>query len=227
MRGRFRSCEIRNGLLILIGSTALALGVTLFLQPNQIASGGTPGMAILLGHLSGLTLGTVMLVINIPLLVIGYCYLGQGFVWRTIVAVVLVSGLVDLFNEVIGVVSLTGSPLLAAVIGGAAIGIGVGLILRGNASAGGPTIIARILSVRTRIRPGQVILAIDIAIVLSSALVFGALAPAFWSLVSVVVTGRCVDLALGDFRLRRLQQSFAPVISILLPFYRSETARSD
>ena len=63
MRGRLRSCEIRNGLLILIGSTALALGVTLFLQPNQIASGGTPGMAILLGHLSGLTLGTVMLVI--------------------------------------------------------------------------------------------------------------------------------------------------------------------
>ncbi len=226
LRRRMRA-EAGNIMLLLSGSLSLALGVTLFLQPNQIASGGTPGMAILLCHLSGLTLGTVMLAINIPLLVIACCYLGQSFVWRTVVTVVLISGLVDLCNEAIGVTALTRSPLVAALCGGAAIGVGVGLILRGNASAGGPTIIARIISTRSRIRPGQVILAIDILIVLSSVFVFGALAPAAWSLVSVIVTGRCVDLALGHFRLRRLQESFAPVTSILLPLQRSGTARPE
>lgn len=190
--------EIGNGALILAGSIALALGVTLFLQPNQIASGGTPGMAILICHLSGLTTGSVMLAINIPLLIVGCYFLGQGFVWRTVVSVMLVSGLVDLFNEVIGVPAVTRSPLLAALCGGAAIGIGVGLILKGNASAGGPTIIARLVASRSRIRPGQVILLLDVAIVLSSVYVFGAIEPALWSLISVLVTGRCVDLTLSN-----------------------------
>lgn len=196
--------ELGNCVLILAGCLSMALGVTLFLQPNQIASGGTPGIAILLCHFSSLTTGAIMLLINIPLLVLSYFYLGQGFVWRSVVTVLLVSALVDILNEVVGVGALTSSPLAAALGGGAAIGFGVGLILRGNSSAGGPTILARIVASRTRIRPGQVILVIDIAIVLAAALVFGALQPAFYSLLSVIATGRCVDLALRENWFRRL-----------------------
>ena len=212
--------ELGNSMLVFIGCLMLALGVTLFLQPNQIASGGTPGMAILLCHLSGLTVGTVMLAINIPLLVLGYYYLGRGFVLRSVVTVVLISGLVDLLNEVIGVGALTRSPLVAAICGGAAIGLGVGMVLRGNASAGGPTIIARIIAARTRIRPGQVILVVDIAIVAFSALVFGAVGPALWSLLSVIVTGRCVDVALSGSlsgKLGVLRYQLAGLIAIPNP----------
>lgn len=198
--------ELGNGLLLLIGSLALGLGVSAFLQPNQIASGGTPGMAILISHLSGLTTGTIMLLLNVPLLVLGYCYLGQGFVWRTVVAVVAVSGWVDLFNEILQIGALTGNPLLAALYGGVAIGVGVGLILKGNASAGGPTIIARIVALRTSIRPGQLILAMDALIVCASALVFGAIEPALLSLLSVFVTGRSIDLVLKncDMQVKRV-----------------------
>lgn len=189
--------EVANGLLILLGSAVLALGVTLFLQPNQIASGGTPGVAILISYLSGLPTGAVILAINIPLLIGGWFFLGQGFVWRTVAAVTLISGMVDLANEWIGVTAITADPLLAALYGGAAIGIGVGLVLKGNASAGGPTIIARVVSSRSRIRPGRLILIMDAAIVVSSALVFGAVEPALWSLLSVVVTGKCIDMVLS------------------------------
>lgn len=198
--------ELSNALLLLFGSLLLAFGVSAFLQPNQIASGGTPGMAILVSYLSGLSTGTIMLLINVPLLVLGYVYLGQGFVWRTVVAVGAVSGWVDLFNEILEISALTADPLLAALYGGAAIGVGVGLILKGNASAGGPTIIARIVAQHTSIRPGQLILVMDALIVSSSALVFGAIEPALLSLLSVFVTGRCIDLVLknSDLQVKRV-----------------------
>lgn len=185
-----------DGLFCLVGSLALALGVTLCIQPNHIASGGTPGMAILLSHLSGLTVGSIMLAINIPLLFLGAYFLGHKFVWRTIIVVAAISGLIDFLNEIVQVPTLTDQPILAAICGGATIGIGVGLILKGNASAGGPTIVARIVSDRTRMRPGHLILAMDAIIVISSAFVFGSIESALLSVLSVLVTGRCVDLVL-------------------------------
>ncbi len=185
-----------KNLYCLLGSLFLALGITLFIQPNQIASGGTPGMAILLNHLSSLTTGSLMIIINIPLLILGKYFLGHKFVWRTIVVVAFTSGMVDFLNEIVVVTEITRQPILAAIYGGAAIGFGVGLILKGEASAGGPTIIVRIIADRTRIRPGHLILVFDAIIVISSAFVFGSVESALLSLLSVLVTGRCIDLVL-------------------------------
>jgi len=199
------SDELVQGLLCTLGSLLLALGMTIFLQPNQIASGGTPGMAILLGHLTGLTAGTLMLLINIPLLIVACFYLGQKFVWRTVIVVTLISALVDLFNEVLGLPAVTNDPILAAAYGGAAIGCGVGLILKGNASAGGPTIIARIVASRSNIRPGRSILVMDALIVAASAVTFGAVEPALLSMLSIFVTGRCIDFVLRGTRLKTEQ----------------------
>lgn len=219
--------ELRNGLLSLLGSALVALGVTAFLQPNQIASGGTPGLAILISYLSGLSAGTVMLAINIPLLIIACRFLGQAFVWRTVAAVALVSGLVDLCNEILHLPALTHNPLLAALTGGAAIGIGVGLILKGQASAGGPTIIARILADRTQLRPGRMILVMDAVIVGSSALVFGAIEPAMWSLLTVVVTGRCIDLALREDWAERIYSLRRRVALVIMPEGGAYVAESE
>jgi len=191
-----------NGGLWLFGSMSLALGMTVFLQPNQIAGGGTPGMAILICQLTDLTAGTIMLLINLPLLVLGGYSLGQKFVWRTVLAVIMISAMVDVFREVLHVPAVSHLPVLAAIAGGAAIGLGVGLILKGGASAGGPTIIARIVAAHSNIRPGQLILLMDAAIVVASAFVFGKVEPALLSMLSVFVTGRCVDLVLNKNAMR-------------------------
>lgn len=191
-----RSDVIARTLLCVLGALLLSVGMTMFLQPNQISGGGTPGIAILICHLTGLTAGTVMIFVNLPLLVMGGYFLGQKFVWRTVFAVVTISALVDLLREVFQVTAVTNSPLLAAIIGGAGIGFGVGLILKSGGSAGGPTIIARIVAAHGIIRPGRLILIMDAIIVLFSVIVFGALEPALLSLLSVFVTGRCIDLVL-------------------------------
>ena len=188
--------ECRNGFFILLGAAALASGVILFLAPNKIATGGTPGMAILLNHIAGFPIGALMVAINAPLLLAGIRYLGKSFAIRTVVAILVTSFMVDLFAEILKLEALSNNTMLATLYGGIAVGAGVGLILKGNASAGGSTIIARIVSSRTHFRPGQIILLLDLLIIISSGFVFHDIERALWSLISIYVTSKCIDTIL-------------------------------
>ncbi len=188
--------EIRNGLYITAGSVILALGIVLFLAPNKIATGGTPGMAILLNYLIDLPIGSLMLLINLPLLLIGGRMLGKAFAIRSIVAIFLTSMLIDLSTEILYLEPLSHDTLLATLYGGIGIGIGVGLILRGNASAGGTTVIARLVASRSHYKPGQVILAFDVFIIVASGFVFQDIERALWSMISIYATAKCIDMIL-------------------------------
>lgn len=188
--------ELRNSAFILLGSLCLALGIVLFLLPNKITTGGTPGMAILLSYLFGLPTGTLMIAVNAPLFAAGAKYLSKAFALRTLVSILLTSGFIDLFREILQLQALSSDTLLATLYGGIAVGVGIGLVLRGNASPGGSTIIARIVSSRNDIKPGQVILFLDALIILASGLVFHDIERALWSLISIYVTSRCIDIIL-------------------------------
>ncbi len=188
--------EARNFLYILSGATALALGVMLFLAPNKIATGGTPGMAILLNYLVNLPIGSLMLLINLPLLLVSGKMLGKAFAVRSVVAILLTSLLIDLFGEVLHLQALSHNILLATLYGGIAVGVGVGLILRGNASAGGTTIIARLVAARSQYKPGQIILVFDVIIIVASGFVFQDIERALWSMISIYATAKCIDMIL-------------------------------
>ena len=189
--------EIKNYIYITVGTALISLGVVLFFVSNNFTTGGTPGMALLLHHLSGFTIGSMVIAINIPLLIVGIKYLGKMFAIRTIVAIVLMSMFIDLFLEVLNVDGITDNILLSSIFGGAIIGLGVGLILQGNASAGGSTIIAKIVCANSEIKPGQVILFVDFFIIVSSIYVFGDVDKALWSILSIYVTSRCIDMFLS------------------------------
>ena len=190
------SSEIRNGLYITIGSVVLALGIVLFLAPNKIATGGTPGMAILLNYLVDLPIGSLMLLINLPLLLIGGRILGKEFAIRSVGAIFLTSILIDLSTEVFHLAPLSHNTLLATLYGGIGIGVGVGLILRGNASAGGTTIIAQLIASRSQYKPGQVILIFDVFIIIAAGFVFQDIERALWSMISIYATSKCIDMIL-------------------------------
>lgn len=188
--------ELKNSIFIVIGSMFLAAGVVLFLAPNQIATGGTPGMAILLNYLIDQPIGTLMIAINVPLLLAGAKLLGRAFAVRTLIAIVLSGLFIDLLAEVFVLSAVSNNTLLAALYGGIAVGCGVGLILRGNASAGGSTVIAKIVSARSHIKPGQVIFTIDVLIIVASGFVFNDIERALWSLISIYATAKCIDMIL-------------------------------
>lgn len=191
----FTKSELKNNIFMLLGALCIALGVVLFFIPNNFTTGGTPGMAILLHHLTGFSIGSIVIAVNIPLLIWGTKYLGKLFAIRTIIVIVLISIFIDFFNT-FDLPILTDTILLASIFGGLIVGLGVGLIIKGNSSAGGSTIIARIISSNSHINPAKIILIIDAIIVLSSIYVFKDFEKALWSIMSIYCTSKAIDVVL-------------------------------
>jgi uncharacterized membrane-anchored protein YitT (DUF2179 family) len=188
--------EIRNTCFFTLGAALLALGIVLFLAPNKITTGGTAGMAILLNYITGISIGTLMLAINLPLLLGGWKMLGRAFAIRSVAAIFLSSIFVDVFREYLALGQLSHETLLATLYGGIAVGVGIGLMLRGNASAGGTTTIAQLIASKTSIKQGQVILACDVLIIISAGIAFHDIERSLWSLISIAATAKCIDMML-------------------------------
>jgi len=192
----FNTNEIKNFIFIILGALCISLSVVLFFLPHNFTTGGTPGMAILLHHLTGFSVGSMVIAINVPLLILGTKYLGKIFAIKTIVTIVLISFFIDFFANSFTFDLLIKNILVASVFGGVIIGLGVGLIIKANASAGGSTIIARIVSNNSHIKPAQVILAIDVFIVISSIYVFKDFEKAVISIMSIYATSKAIDVVL-------------------------------
>ena len=154
-------------------------------------------MALLLHHMTGYSVGSMFLLLNIVLLLAGLKYLGKGFAMRTAASIILTSFFIDTFVRVVPLKSLTDDIFLATAFGGVLIGLGVGLILRGDASAGGSTIIAKIISSHSELKPSQVILAIDFFIIVLSIYVFIDVERAMWSIFSIYITAKSIDMILS------------------------------
>ena len=185
----------KNNLLIIAGAVSMALAIVLFFLPNSITTGGTPGMGILLHHTTSLPIGVLIFLINLPLIIWGGKSLGKGFAFKTIGVIFLISIFIDLFSYLFKGVILTDEILLASVFGGIFIGLGLGLIFKADASAGGFTIVAKVLQ-SSYIKPSQIVLVTDIIIVLSSIYVFNDIEKALWSIISIYITAKTIDVVL-------------------------------
>ena len=189
--------ELKRFIYITIGATLLAIGVVLFLIPNQIVSGGTPGISILLNYFTGIPAGLLMFLVNVPLVLMSIRYIGKGFTIRTIYSITISSLVVDILREFLQLSAWTQEPILAAIFGGVAIGLGLGFIIAGNASAGGPSIIARMIADKMHWKQANVIIALDIMIVMIAGIVFQSIESALWSLVSVYTTGQSMNILIS------------------------------
>ncbi|WP_369800912.1 YitT family protein [Tenacibaculum finnmarkense] len=121
-------------------------------------------------------------------------YIGKRFAFRTMISIVSLALYIDLFREVFKFPALSDNTLLSTIYGGVCVGLGIGVIFKGDASAGGGAIIARILKDKYDFKPGTVILTLDILIILLSALVFKDLELALWAMLSIFVASKFIDL---------------------------------
>ena len=181
---------------IIIGSAIMALGISTFLAPNKIATGGTAGLAIITNAISKLPIGTSIILINIPLLIIGFRFLGKKFALKTILCLIILALFTDYFKNFIQIPAFTNELLLATLYGGIVIGIGLGFIFKGGASAGGATIIAQIISNKKGIKSSTIILILDAFVILSTAFTFKSIELALWSLISIFITSKLIDFML-------------------------------
>ena len=187
--------ELKNLLLITIGSAVLACGVAFFLLPGEIATGGTPGMGMLIHFMTGISTGISMLIVNIPLLIAGVKFIDTPFALRTVYSMVTSALLVDFLVQYGGFPHIN-SPLLSTIYGGTCVGAGVGLVLKGSASAGGTTIIAKIVSNYSTIKPAQVVLIIDALIVAAAGLILQDMEKVLWAMLSIYATTQVIDKVL-------------------------------
>lgn len=188
--------EIINYAFIISGSFILALAVVGFFLPNQMVTGGTAGLALLLHYITPLTIGSLIALINLPLLVLGSRYLGKMFAIRTVITIVLISLFVDFLSQIIKLEPFIIDTILSSIFGGIFIGLGLALVIKGNSSAGGSTIIAKIISSKTEIKPAQVILVIDTIIILSALFILEDRAKILWSVISIYITSKMIDYIL-------------------------------
>jgi len=193
---KYFKTEFLNYIFIAAGSFILAIGIVGLLSPNNIATGGTAGLAIVLHTIIKLPIGTLMALINIPLLVVSLKYLGKKFAIKTIACIFFIVIFVDLLAEIIQLPRLSNNLLLATLYGGVTVGIGLGLIFKGGASAGGGTILAKIIASKTDIRTSSVVLFLDAFVVASAGFAFKSIELALWSLISIYVASRLIDTIL-------------------------------
>lgn len=176
--------------LIILGCAAYSLGVAMFLDPKNLASGGVTGIAILLNYVTGFNTGIIILLINIPIFILGAIFFGRNFTISTIFSTVLSSLLIELWNLVLkDFLPVTDNMLISALVGGAMFGGGLGLIFRMNSTTGGTDILVKILRKKFRhIQTGIISMSLDIIIVSVSAIVirdFDLMCYTFLSLVIV------------------------------------------
>ncbi|NJK81900.1 MAG: YitT family protein [Chloroflexaceae bacterium] len=164
--------------LIFSGSVVAALGYSLFQIPFNLAAGGISGISIFIGYFTGWPEGTILFILNLPLMVLGFFHLGRWrFVAYTLLSVFVFSAATDLFGiflpQILGAPTVTEDKLLAAVYAAIVTGIGYGLVYRASANPGGTAILSRIIQKYTGIPLGQIYLYTDGAIVLLAGTLFG------------------------------------------------------
>lgn len=191
-------CTAGDLALIAAASVIYAAGISLFLDPNNLAPGGMTGIAVILNRLLPVETGTLYLLLNVPVILLGMWKFGGRFIVKTAYAIVLTSLFTNLMS---GNGALTEDPLLAALAGGVLIALGIGLIFRTGATTGGMDIIVKILRQRYRhLKTGFLFQCIDMAVVAVSGFVFRDLNIALYALIAVLITGRTLDYILygGD-----------------------------
>lgn len=192
--------EIRRMALMLVGVLIAALGYSLFQVPHNIAAGGVGGISIIVNYFTGWPVGMMIFIMNIPLLVLGFFYLGRWpFVLRTVVSVFLFSTATDLFLTYLPhwlkPYPLTNDLLLNAIYGGLVGGVGGGLVYHSGSTIGGTGIIGRIIQQKTGVPLSQVYLYTDGMIVLVAGAVFG-WEIALYALLTLFLAGMASDYTL-------------------------------
>lgn len=185
---------IKDYLLITISCIIYSVAVSLFLDPNSLAPGGVTGIAIILNRLIPVETGTLILLINIPILLLGTWKFGIRFSLSTIYSTVLISLFTNLFANVEVV---TRDPLMASLAGSCLTAIGIGGVFKAGATTGGTDIIVKILRLKMpHLKTGGLFLAMDAVIVTASAFVFKDIDVALYAGLTVFVISLVLDLVL-------------------------------
>ena len=185
-------------ILTAAGSAIFALGFSLFLEPNDINTGGISGLAQALAHLLGIqNVGVLSIALNVPLFLVGGFRVGKRFFAGSLLGALVSGSLIDVFSLLsIG----PQDTLVSGIYGGVLCGLGIGIVFVAGTSTGGSDIVVRLLKQRYRNVPiGIISTAFDACVVILTGIVFRDISRALFSGVVVFITGRVMDVVVYRF----------------------------
>lgn len=149
---------LKKGLVIIIGSICISLGINLFLTPYQILDGGVVGVALILYYLYQLKIGLMIIILSIPIFVIAW-FKYRAYFYNSVHGLIGSSFIIDLLRPIRNIIQI--DAIYSAIFGGILVGFGIGLMLRFQTSTGGTDLVAQFLSDKTGINVGILIFFID------------------------------------------------------------------
>lgn len=188
--------------LTVVGSFIFGAGYAIFLGPNDLNAGGISGLAAVVVHLLDptgkipfLKVGTLTILINLPLFAFGGLKIGRKFFFGSLLGMGLSSLVMDNLGIMVQV-----EPLLAALYGGVITGVGIGLVFYAGTSTGGADIVVRLVKLKAKnINVGQIAMSFDIFVVVLTGLVFGDITKALYTGITVFLCGKLMDAVVYGF----------------------------
>ena len=183
---------IIDAIQTVIGCAIMAFGVSLFLLPNQLSSGGFSGLATVFYYLFQIPIGNIMIIINIPLFVLAFFRIGKEFFFKSIFGTVALSFFLNIMEEF---QALTTDRFLACIYGGIIVGIGTAIILKAESSTGGTDLLTSIIrACKTEIRTSNLLVILDIIIVVINMLFFRKIEIGLYSAITIYIMGKIIDI---------------------------------
>ncbi len=195
MRNKKKIWAALHFLMITVGTFVYSVALEMFLVPNLVLDGGLTGISLMINYQTGILLGLLTFLLNIPFVVLGWRMLGLRFAGSYLYAMILLSGFTALLHDVAPV---TDNELLSVVFGGILLGIGVGLVIKGGACLDGTELLAMLCSKRLPVSVGQVILFLNLVIFSVAACLFG-IDRALLSLLTYIIASKLIDMVETGF----------------------------
>lgn len=175
-----------------VGAAIMAVGVSSFLLPNQLSSGGVSGIATITYYLLKIPMGTMIMIINIPLFLFAGYKMGKEFFVKSLIGTISLSVFIDILDRYPPV---TTDRFLACIYGGVIIGIGTAIILKVGASTGGTELIANLIKTyNSHISISKYLTIIDIIIIALNVIFFKHIEIGLYSAIAIYLYGKMVDI---------------------------------
>lgn len=176
----------------ILGSFVISIGISLFLLPNQLSSGGIAGIGTIIYYLLKIPMGTTIILLNIPLFLISILKIGKSFFVKSLIGTISLSTFIDCLDKF---KPLTQDRFLACIYGGIIIGVGTAIILKVNSSTGGTDMVTYIAKkYKPSIKTGNIIFIIDIIIVTLNMFFFREIEIGLYSGIAIYLMGKIIDI---------------------------------
>lgn len=195
-----KSFYLKDYSMIFAGLILYALGLTGFLLPNKIVTGGLAGITVLIKSTTDIPLWVSYLSINAVLLIVAWKIVGKSFVIKTVISVGVLTFLLRYGEIYITRPIIHADPLLSSMIGAMFCGAGLGLVYSVNGSTGGTDIIGAVVTKYRHVSMGRVLLLVDVLIIASSFFYFRSVEKIAIGLIVMAVMYYAVDLMISGMR---------------------------